>query len=437
MRTTDVIRARMLLLLCVTSLLAVSAEDTIEVGWSREQVITMLGKPRSEIGFGNTTKMAYSTGKVKLADGKVESWTVNVAEELDSPRIAAREEVNPDEDRLLLKRIDEIIASRSRRGGWLKVVQILEDGYLCQLGLRGPTGIVQFGDGADTLLVVYGKPKALRGYDDICSARHLYYSGSCTYTDRVGRQLTIPSYSLSRRAARKALMAEIAADAGEGPSTGRPAECTPQLRGCGSGFFVTTDGYAVTNAHVVRGAAEVWLRPGNGVQRKAQVVSVDEANDLALLKVDGKFSSVEMAPHGGAKLGQTVFTVGYPMPDLQGVEPKVTRGIISSLKGAADDVTRYQIDAAIQPGNSGGPLADEEGRIIGVVVASLDAGHVAKTTGSLPQNVNYAVKLPYLTALLAANPGVKYTVEAGDAEPLSFEDAVAKVAAATVLVIVH
>ncbi|MDD4031594.1 MAG: serine protease, partial [Bacteroidales bacterium] len=139
-----------------------------------------------------------------------------------------------------------------------------------------------------------------------------------------------------------------------------------------------------------------------------------------------------------AKLGQTVFTVGFPMPELQGFSPKVTKGVVSSLNGIQDDVRMYQIDAAVQPGNSGGPLADESGNIVGVVVARLNDAYVAQNTGSLPQNINYAVKKSYTLAFVDNNQDASKQIQtATDAKKASFEEAVEKVRRATVLVMVY
>ncbi len=93
-----------------------------------------------------------------------------------------------------------------------------------------------------------------------------------------------------------------------------------------------------------------------------------------------------------ANLGATIFTIGFPRPSLQGFSPKVTKGVISGLNGIKDDISQYQIDAAVQPGNSGGPLADENGNIVGVIVGKLNDSYLIKNHGSIAQNVNYAIK---------------------------------------------
>ena len=127
----------------------------------------------------------------------------------------------------------------------------------------------------------------------------------------------------------------------------------------------------------------------------------DRANDLALLTVDVKtVKPIPVAPSKNVKLGQTVFTVGFPNTQLQGFSPKMTKGEISSLKGILDDPRHWQISVPVQPGNSGGPLFDENGSVIGVVVAKLHSGLTMALTGNLPENVNYAVKSAYVLSLL-------------------------------------
>ena len=141
----------------------------------------------------------------------------------------------------------------------------------------------------------------------------------------------------------------------------------------GTGFFITDDGYLISNYHVVKEATKVRLVTSAGLI-DAKVVQVDAANDLALLKADGKFSSLPISSSRSAQLGGTVATVGFPDIGLQGFAPKLAKGEIASLSGAGDDPRYFQISAPVQPGNSGGALVDERGNVIGIVSAKLDAG---------------------------------------------------------------
>lgn len=181
--------------------------------------------------------------------------------------------------------------------------------------------------------------------------------------------------------------------AGSNPERRQTTE-SPVLVSSGTGFFITEDGYLVTNEHVVRGASLVRILHHERLL-DAKIVRVDPNNDLALLKVDAKVSALPLGASRAARLGDPVLTVGFPMPDLQGQEPKLTRGDISGLAGFQDNPARFQVSTPVQPGNSGGPLVDRKGNVVGVIVSVL-----RPTQDAIPQNVNYAVKSSYVKALL-------------------------------------
>jgi S1-C subfamily serine protease len=170
---------------------------------------------------------------------------------------------------------------------------------------------------------------------------------------------------------------------------------TPEIaggKGCvGTGFFVSDDGYFVTCEHVVRGATSFYVRSPSG-SLPARLIKKDRAIDVAVLKVDGAFRALPVAAQPRVKLGDAVFTVGFPNPAVQGVEPKLTRGEISSMTGIRDNPRYFQISVSVQPGNSGGALVDESGNAVGVVTSRLDDIATYKASGALPQVVNYAVK---------------------------------------------
>ena len=276
--------------------------------------------------------------------------------------------------------------------------------------------------------------------------------GTFEYTTVLGETKRVRKYTTSAREAYSCHFSDIVIGANSGlhddqepgavvPSSGMPAIepvlADRQLKGFGSGFIVTRDGYLLTNHHVVQGAKQVKVKTEKGVVA-ARIVAQDPDNDIALLKIDGEFSSATFAADKVAQLGQTVFTVGFPMPELQGFSPKVTKGVISSMRGIHDDIRMYQIDAAVQPGNSGGPLADESGNIVGVVVARISDSVVAETTGALAQNVNYAVKKSYAIAFLDNEPHASKQIQtAKDNKEIPFEEAVERIRKATVLVMVY
>lgn len=160
----------------------------------------------------------------------------------------------------------------------------------------------------------------------------------------------------------------------------------------GTAFTVSSDGHLLTNYHVIEGCKSVEIiRSKFGVpeRKTARVVKTDAENDLALLKEETidydhakfRFDFDLYFPFRGA----SVIAVGFPLRGLLS-EINVTNGIISSFEGAL-----IQFTAPVQPGNSGGPLLDDHGLVIGVVVSRLNAMETFKLTGDFPQNINFAI----------------------------------------------
>ena len=185
-----------------------------------------------------------------------------------------------------------------------------------------------------------------------------------------------------------------------------PADQAGALPGpsTGTGFFITTDGYLITNHHVVTGAQRIEVRTGN---RKllAHMIKGDLVNDLALLKVEGQFVPLPLGDSRTTRLGEPVFTIGFPNTTVQGVKPKYSAGRINSRSGMQDDQRQFQIDVPVQPGNSGGALINEaNGNVLGVITCRLDDLKTFDLTGSLPQNVNYALKAEVIHAFMQNAP---------------------------------
>ena len=176
-------------------------------------------------------------------------------------------------------------------------------------------------------------------------------------------------------------------------------------RGSGTGFLISADGLVVTNHHVIEGANAIEVQQGNMIYA-ASVVARDAANDLALLKTDMKGRPLRLASARGSMRGDEVLTLGYPLPDLAGEAQKATFGRINATAGFNDDARYLQIDVPIQPGNSGGPLINRRGEVIGVVSASLGEEATFRRSGAIPQNVNYAVKADYVMPLLPSSADV-------------------------------
>lgn len=168
----------------------------------------------------------------------------------------------------------------------------------------------------------------------------------------------------------------------------------------GTGFALK-NGYIVTNYHVIEGANSITVQGVNGnfnIQYNTSIVGTDKINDLALLKVtDPSFKGFGIIPYSISsaisEVGEEIFVLGYPLTSTMGDEIKLTTGVISSKTGFQGDIALYQISAPIQPGNSGGPLFDKNGNVIGIVSAKhKDA-----------ENVGYAVKTLYLQNLIESS----------------------------------
>jgi S1-C subfamily serine protease len=182
----------------------------------------------------------------------------------------------------------------------------------------------------------------------------------------------------------------------------------------GTGFLLSRSGLLATNWHVIAGGKNISVAfPGWSEAVSAEVVVRDVVNDLAVLRVAdaAKLATTcpdlpfQLASSNGVTLGERVSTIGYPLTPMLGSNPKFSEGVVSSKSGWQDDPRSLQISAQVQPGSSGSPLFDSDGNIIGVVVATLDAGKVYQVASAIPQNVNFAIKADYLLSLTAMLPG--------------------------------
>lgn len=161
----------------------------------------------------------------------------------------------------------------------------------------------------------------------------------------------------------------------------------------GSGFFITPN-VVVTSNHVVKGASRIEVVYNNEAKLTGTVIGYDDASDLALLRVSGVeflVGQLVLANSSRMRQGDRIYVVGFPLPFLMGLQPKISEGLISGTAGLQGDLRMYQISAPVQPGNSGGPLLNEQAEVVGVVSASLNAVKMMEQ-GIAPQNVNFAVK---------------------------------------------
>lgn len=249
--------------------------------------------------------------------------------------------------------------------------------------------------------------------------------------EKLGTQFTLIAQQRS-----KEILARIEAKKRAGTSdskTSNPLSTEIRPKGSGSGAIISNLGHILTAAHVVKGATSVVVFTSQGKQT-AQILRIDEPNDLAILKIpDGSYPFLPVAPSSKMRLGQSVATIGFPNIGLQGFSPKVTKGEISSINGFTDDPREWQISVPVQPGNSGGPLLDDQGNIVGVVLSRL-APKEGKT-GGIPQNVNYAIKSAYALPLL--EPYMGNNARPLNTSKLKFEDMVDKAQEAVVLILIY
>jgi hypothetical protein len=171
----------------------------------------------------------------------------------------------------------------------------------------------------------------------------------------------------------------------------------------GSGFFISSDGHIITNHHVVEGYGEEFsIRTAEGKSLEAKLVFAIPNSDVAILKSDHSDNLfVNLSSKMSGMTGSKILVVGYPLSQTLGNQARVSDGLVNADVGIQDDPTFIQISAPIQPGNSGGPIVDENFDAIGIATASMSTLFALKSYGELPQNVNFGVKvatvLPFLT----------------------------------------
>ncbi|WP_338665480.1 trypsin-like peptidase domain-containing protein [Pararoseomonas sp. SCSIO 73927] len=190
------------------------------------------------------------------------------------------------------------------------------------------------------------------------------------------------------------------------PETPTPPQAIPRpgvRAATGTGFLVAGE-RVLTNRHVVDGCNRVLVRGPDGRNHAAVPPARTDANlDLALLAVPGLTGPVlSFRQDPPLRRGEGVVAFGYPLSGLLSSDAKLTRGEINGLAGLRDNGDQIQISAPVQPGNSGGPLLDMQGNVVGVVVSKLNAQAVAGRTGDIAQNINFAVRGERAAAFLRA-----------------------------------
>ncbi len=203
----------------------------------------------------------------------------------------------------------------------------------------------------------------------------------------------------------------------------------------GSGFVLSPNGIIVTNYHVVEDANGIDVlisRNGEVKTYKAKILISDKTNDISLLKIDDTtFTKLATLPYAintrVLDVGTKVFALGYPMSNILGEEIKLTDGLISSKTGFQGDIVTYQISAPIQPGNSGGPLFDQNGNIVGITNAGVPDA----------QNVGYAIKTSYLRNLIDVAPESISLPAQNNISGLSFTEKIKRLTPYVVLIKVY
>lgn len=195
-------------------------------------------------------------------------------------------------------------------------------------------------------------------------------------------------------------------------TTSRSPSSKPQakrsIQSTGTGFIVSKAGYVLTNHHVIDGCKEIRAQIPSGAVAVTPVIARDPKNDLALVKLPSQAVNVATFRDGQTlRQGDSVVAIGFPLHGLLASGVNLTTGAVSALAGVGDDTRFLQITAPVQPGNSGGPLLDLSGNVVGIVVGKLNAIKIAKAIGDIPQNVNFAISATVARGFLDAK-GVKY-----------------------------
>ncbi len=196
----------------------------------------------------------------------------------------------------------------------------------------------------------------------------------------------------------------------------------------GTGFFINKSGHIITNNHVID-QCNLVNAYYNGEIKKLKILAIDRKNDLAILKGDFKSNdSFAISKEDGILL-EEIYVAGYPFgKDVSG-SIKVTKGVISSLSGVGNNYSNIQIDASLQPGNSGGPIINKKGNIVGVAQSKLDYKIILDIYDTIPENTNFGIKSSTLNKFLNSN---KISTETPRGSEMSIKDIGEKIEKATV-----
>jgi S1-C subfamily serine protease len=195
----------------------------------------------------------------------------------------------------------------------------------------------------------------------------------------------------------------LAAD-GNGRIIAGRSTSSDQVTRTGSGIVVDAQGHVLTNNHVIANCSGLQVTDAQGNDATAELVASDADNDLALIKTQHHWSDwARFRSSDTLRPGEPVVVTGFPLSGLVSPEMAVTTGSLTAVAGAGGDTRRIQLSAPMQPGNSGGPVLDDNGKVIGIASSVLNGLVLAIATGTLPQNVNFAIKTDTAREFLAAN----------------------------------
>ena len=198
-----------------------------------------------------------------------------------------------------------------------------------------------------------------------------------------------------------------------GPLVAPPGDGT-SLVASGTGFLVSRTGHVLTNHHVVGECNRLTFQLRGDLAVEADVLSTNQTTDLALLKVPlTTMQPAQFRGRAAVRLGEELVVYGFPLLGDLSSQGNLTNGIVSALSGLGDDLSRMQMTAQIQPGNSGGPVMDRSGNIVGVVVETANDEYFRRERNTLPQNVNFAIRDSLARSFLDTNNVAYDTAEQG------------------------
>ena len=188
----------------------------------------------------------------------------------------------------------------------------------------------------------------------------------------------------------------------EKPKKKKPKNDKPISVASGTGFFINKSGNIVSNNHVIDECTSVKVHY-KGDAKEVKILATDRANDLSLMKSDVVPEDVFAISNEDAGLLEDIYVAGYPFGKAVSSSVKVTKGVVSALTGIGNNYSNIQIDAALQPGNSGGPIINKKGNVVAVAVAKLDYKKVIKDFGAIPEGTNFGIKASTVQQFIKAN----------------------------------